>query len=89
MTPLQFKISRLATGMTQKEFGAWLYTSDRRVRAWEKGEARIPGSAIRCLELWKAGGFTFISKYVDIKSINNGIKVKERTDLPILFMPKD
>ncbi len=51
ITPTQFKAARLAMGMTQKQMAAWLYTSDRRIRAWEKGEAAIPGGVRRCLEL--------------------------------------
>lgn len=51
LTSTQFKAARLAMDMTQKQMAEWLYTSDRRIRAWEKGEAAIPGGVRRCIDL--------------------------------------
>ncbi len=53
MTPAQFKAARLSFGLTQKKMAAWLYTNERRVRAWEKGENPIPGGVRRALSLMK------------------------------------
>ncbi len=51
MTPEQFKIIRKEMKLTQKQMAAWLYTNERRIRAWEKGENPMPGSVRRCFEL--------------------------------------
>lgn len=53
LSSIEFKAARLAMGMTQKQMAEWLYTSDRRIRAWERGEAAIPGGVRRCIEQWK------------------------------------
>lgn len=52
MTPSQLKQIRIEMKLTQSEMAAWLKLSDGRIiRAWESGQAKIPGSVEKCFEL--------------------------------------
>lgn len=38
----EVKFARKALGMTQIQFGKWLYVSGRQVRNWESGSVKMP-----------------------------------------------
>lgn len=52
MTPEQLKQIRIQMRLTQSGLAKWLYLCNgRTIRAWEAGEAKIPGSVRKCFEL--------------------------------------
>lgn len=52
-TPAEIRQLREEMGMTQAQFGAHLYSSERAVQDWESGARRMPGLTWEyCCLLW-------------------------------------
>lgn len=51
MTPPEIREARLSIGLTQKEFGALLHSTERAVRAWEAGDRKMTGATEELLKI--------------------------------------
>jgi DNA-binding transcriptional regulator YiaG len=51
MTPAEIREARLALGLTQKQFGTLLHSTERAARAWESGYRNMPGATEELLKI--------------------------------------